>query len=85
MSAAEQETYYINPTVYRGRPQNPSGRLPKELAVYDLLDSLQIPYERLDHDPLPTIRPARRWTGYSIWTSVKISSCATPRKPPSTS
>ena len=56
MSAAEQEIYYINPTVYRGRPQNPSGRLPKELAVYDLLDSLQIPYERLDHDPLPTIQ-----------------------------
>ena len=56
MSAAEQEAYYINPTVYRGRPQDPSGRLPKELAVYDLLDSLQIPYERLDHDPLPTIQ-----------------------------
>ena len=49
------ETYRINPTIYRGRPENPQGRLPKELAAYDLLDSLGIPYERLDHDPLPTI------------------------------
>lgn len=49
------ETYHINPTIYRGRPENPQGRLPKELAAYDLLDSLGIPYERLDHDPLPTI------------------------------
>ena len=26
-----------------------TGRLPKEMAVYSLLDELSIPYERVDH------------------------------------
>ena len=47
--------YYIDPTVYEGRPQDVSGRLPKEIRVYDLLDSLHVPYKRTDHDALPTI------------------------------
>ena len=47
--------YYIDPTVYEGRPQDVSGRLPKEIRVYDLLDSLHDPYKRADHDALPTI------------------------------
>ena len=47
--------YYIDPTVYEGRPRDISGRLPKELRVYDLLDSLHVPYKRADHDALPTI------------------------------
>ncbi len=47
--------YYIDPTVYEGRPQDVSGRLPKEIRVYDLLDSLHVPYKRADHDALPTI------------------------------
>lgn len=33
-----------------GRPKNCDGRLKKEIAVYDLLDSLDIDYERVDHD-----------------------------------
>ncbi|MDY3250979.1 MAG: prolyl-tRNA synthetase associated domain-containing protein [Candidatus Choladocola sp.] len=41
--------------VYYGRPENTEGRLPKELAVYDLLDELQIPYERVDHRAMMTI------------------------------
>ena len=34
-----------------GRPADVSGRLPKEVRVYDLLDSLGISYYRIDHDP----------------------------------
>ncbi len=41
--------------VYHGRPADPDGRLPKELAVYDLLDELAISYERVDHRALMTI------------------------------
>ena len=47
--------YRINPAVYAGSPQNPEGRLEKELRTYRFLDALQVPYTRLDHDPLPTI------------------------------
>ena len=47
--------YHIDPTVYEGRPRDISGRLPKEIRVYDLLDSLHVPYKRTDHDALPTI------------------------------
>ena len=44
-----------DPTVYSGRPADCEGRLPCEVAVYELLDSLSVPYLRLDHDPLYTI------------------------------
>ena len=33
-----------------GRPENPVGRLPREMRVYDLLDHLGIPYLRADHE-----------------------------------
>ena len=48
------------PTIYAGRPADSSGRLPKELRTYDLLDSLHISYERVDHDALPTIEACRQ-------------------------
>lgn len=32
-----------------GRPSDCSGRLPVEIRTYDLLDSLNIPYSRIDH------------------------------------
>lgn len=35
--------------LYRGRPENNEGRLNKEMRVYDLLDRLEIEYERTDH------------------------------------
>ena len=38
-----------------GRPETNEGRLPKEIRVYDLLDSLGISYRRLDHDPAMTM------------------------------
>lgn len=50
-----QNTYYIDPTIYDGRPQNPEERLEKELRTYDLLDRLGVSYKRLDHDAMPTI------------------------------
>ncbi len=34
-----------------GRPKTNEGRLPKEIRVYDFLDSLGIEYYRIDHSP----------------------------------
>lgn len=42
-------------TLYTGRPADGTGRLDKEIRCYDLLDSLQIPYQRLDHAPAMTM------------------------------
>ena len=53
-------SYHIDPTIYAGRPADSSGRLPKELRTYDLLDSLHISYARVDHDALPTIDACRQ-------------------------
>lgn len=41
--------------IYQGRPKDISDRLPKEIAVYDLLDELDIRYERVDHEPMMSI------------------------------
>ncbi len=38
-----------------GRPADLTGRLEKEIRVYDLLDRLQIPYGRVDHEPAMTM------------------------------
>ena len=38
-----------------GRPENCEGRLPKEIRCYDLLDSLGIEYQRIDHEPANTM------------------------------
>lgn len=35
--------------VLQGRPTDETGRLEKEIAVYDLLDKLDIPFRRVDH------------------------------------
>ncbi len=34
---------------------SPEGRLAKEMAVYDLLEELEIPYERMDHEVTASI------------------------------
>lgn len=39
----------------KGRPADCSGRLDKEIRVYDLLDSLGVEYERVDHEPAMTM------------------------------
>ena len=36
--------------LYDGRPEDTSGRLPREVRTYDYLDALQIPYKRTDHE-----------------------------------
>lgn len=41
--------------VFKGRPETNEGRIEKEIKVYDLLDSLNIEYTRVDHEPLMTI------------------------------
>ncbi|MCM1044627.1 MAG: prolyl-tRNA synthetase associated domain-containing protein [Candidatus Gastranaerophilales bacterium] len=35
----------------KGRPKDTAGRQEREIAVYDLLDKLEIEYERTDHEP----------------------------------
>lgn len=42
-------------TLYRGRPADEAGRLPKEIRVYDLLAQLGIEYERIDHPAAMTM------------------------------
>ncbi len=42
-------------TLEKGRPADEAGRLPKEIRVYDFLDGLGIPYERVDHEPAMTM------------------------------
>ena len=38
-----------------GRPSINDGRTEKEILVYDFLDSLNIPFERVDHEPAMTM------------------------------
>lgn len=39
----------------KGRPNDESNRLKKEIETYNLLDSLEIEYERVDHEALNTM------------------------------
>ncbi len=39
----------------KGRPADTAGRLKKEIRSYDLLDSLGIEYDRIDHEPAMTM------------------------------
>lgn len=41
--------------LYKGRPQDTAGRTEKEIKVYDLLDTLGIPYFRTDHEEANTM------------------------------
>lgn len=38
-----------------GRPENTTNRLAKEIRVYDLLDKLDVPYQRVDHEAAMTM------------------------------
>lgn len=42
-----------------GRPDSVDGRLKKEIKVYDVLDSLGMEYERIDHAPAMTMEVCR--------------------------
>jgi len=48
------EELYVDPALHHGRPPDRS-RIPKETACYDLLDSLEIVYDRADHEAAATI------------------------------
>lgn len=50
----KQDSFWIEAKFHEDRP-SPGGRLPRETAVYELLDRLGIPYQRIDHDPVDTI------------------------------
>ena len=54
-TSQDHVSYYIDHTIYTGRPADTTSRLPKEIRTYDLLDSLGIAYARADHDTLPTM------------------------------
>ena len=41
--------------LYNGRPEDPAGRLEKELRVYDLLEKLEIPFVHVDHPAAATM------------------------------
>lgn len=45
----------MNMILYKGRPEDVSGRKEKEIKVYDVLDSLGISYYRTDHEAVGTI------------------------------
>lgn len=47
--------FFVDKIVYEGAPKNTEGRLQKELKTYELLDSLKIPYTRVDHEAAFTI------------------------------
>ena len=39
----------------KGRPEHPEGRSNKEIRTYDFLDSLDVAYDRIDHEPAMTM------------------------------
>lgn len=41
--------------IHKGRPTDGNGRMEKEIRTYDLLDSLGIEYERVDHEATETM------------------------------
>ncbi len=43
----------------QGRPMDTTGRLQEEVASYDLLDRLEVPFQRLDHEPAMTMEICR--------------------------
>lgn len=42
-------------TLENGRPLDCTGRLPKEIRVYDFLDRIGVSYQRIDHPPADTM------------------------------
>ncbi|MBR5313961.1 MAG: prolyl-tRNA synthetase associated domain-containing protein [Clostridia bacterium] len=56
----DTKQFHVDPILYKGRPEQVDTRLEKEKRVYDLLDSLNIEYERADHDPADTIEDCEK-------------------------
>jgi len=51
----EKRTKNMELELKKGRPSDTSKRLPKEIKVYDCLDSLGIEYDRVDHPAYDTM------------------------------
>ena len=66
----------------KGRPQNEDGRLAKEIRCYDLLDSLGIAYERIDHPAADTMEVCAAIDQALGAMICKNLFCATASKPP---
>lgn len=49
------DNFTLDPTVYDGRPADCTGRDAVEVACYDFLDGLGVPYQRVDHSETPSI------------------------------
>ena len=62
----------------KGRPADASGRLGKEIRVYDFLDRLGIDYERVDHPALMTMEACESVDKMLDTRSAKTCFCATP-------
>ncbi|MBR6530149.1 MAG: prolyl-tRNA synthetase associated domain-containing protein [Clostridia bacterium] len=52
-------SFYIDPTLYRGAPENLGERTETERECYALLEKLKIDFERVDHDAADTIEDCR--------------------------
>ena len=46
--------------LFKGRPEDETGRLEKEIRVYVFLDRLGIEYERTDHEPADTMEACNK-------------------------
>ena len=55
-----------------GRPESCTGRLDKEIRVYDLLDSLCVNYQRIDHEPAMTMEVCQQIDQVLVATICKI-------------
>ena len=55
-----QHTGGTDMIIETGRPHDLSGRLQKEIRVYDLLDRLQIEYDRADHAVVDTMEDCQK-------------------------
>ena len=53
------EEIYVSREHFTSKPDC-TGRMDKEIRVYDLLDQLEIPYNGIDHDIAPTIEACKK-------------------------
>ena len=72
------------PVAESGRPKDVTGRIETEIRTYDLLDSLNIPYMRFDHEAAFTIDACTGADEVLGSISARTSSSATPRRRNST-
>ncbi|MBP3685812.1 MAG: prolyl-tRNA synthetase associated domain-containing protein [Clostridia bacterium] len=52
-------SFYIDPTLYEGAPQDRAARDEVEQGCYELLERLSIPFWRVDHDAADTIEDCK--------------------------